>query len=333
MGELPSAARVPGTVHGLGERGSNFPDLGDYPSPDRSSPNPPTSTTLTIGGAKYTSGDGKTFVGGGNSLTYSATDAVFAAGKVGLRSRAYRAGSTPSAWAPLANPGTFAIPAAGGDGAWTVEYHAENPCHTFQVEGSGPTDPLAPEPVHNETYYLDTTAPAIVVTQPAPVTYVHSATLTLGYTVTDGGSGVKVVTPTLDGAHTLAGHGLPNGQAINLLTELPLGPHTFKVDALDNVDNANSVSVSFEVIVTAESIKDDVRQFVSSGAVTLAEGMSLLQKLDAASAARARGQCATASQVYKAFIAELQAQSGKQVTAAAAAIMIADARYLIAHCP
>jgi hypothetical protein len=44
-------------------------------------------------------------------------------------------------------------------------------------------------------------------------------------------------------------------------------------------------------------------------------------------------QCATAANIYQAFINELQAQSGKGVSASAAAIMIADAQYLITHCP
>jgi hypothetical protein len=59
----------------------------------------------------------------------------------------------------------------------------------------------------------------------------------------------------------------------------------------------------------------------------------LLAKLNAAAAARARGNCATAAHIYQAFINELQAQSGKGIDAAAAAIMIADAQYLILHCP
>jgi hypothetical protein len=49
--------------------------------------------------------------------------------------------------------------------------------------------------------------------------------------------------------------------------------------------------------------------------------------------ARPAGNCATANNIYQAFINELNAQSGKSVDAAAAAIMIADALYLIAHCP
>ena len=60
---------------------------------------------------------------------------------------------------------------------------------------------------------------------------------------------------------------------------------------------------------------------------------SLLQKLNASAAYRARGDCKDANIVYKAFVHELQAQSGKKVTVQAATILITDAQYLIAHCP
>jgi hypothetical protein len=180
----------------------------------------------------------------------------------------------------------------------------------------------------------DTTAPAIAISQPASITYVHSATLTLGYTVTDVCTGVNRFTPTMDTLATLAGHGLPSGQMIKLLTEMTLGQHTFSIAAVDNAGNADASSVTFTIIVTADSIKDDVRQFLQSGAIKNAgEANSLLAKLDAAASARARGNCSAAANLYQAFIHELQAQSGKGVDATAAAIMIADAQYLIAHCP
>jgi hypothetical protein len=153
--------------------------------------------------------------------------------------------------------------------------------------------------------------------------------------VTDAGSGVKTITPKMDGATTLAdGTGLASGRAISLLTELSLGTHTFWIEAMDNVNNANTKSVMFAVIVTPDSIKDDVRLFRASGAIKKArEASSLVAKLDAAAALRARGNCAAAAKRYQAFINELQVQSGKGLDATAAAIMIADARYLIAHCP
>jgi hypothetical protein len=137
----------------------------------------------------------------------------------------------------------------------------------------------------------------------------------------------------MDGATTLDGHGLASGQTINLLTEMSLGTHTFTISAVDNVGHASSTSVTFTIIVTPDSIIADVNEFFAAGKITQDEGQSLLAKLEAAKAARAAGDCATAATIYQAFINEVQAQSGKHIDPTAAAIMIADAEYLIAHCP
>jgi hypothetical protein len=180
---------------------------------------------------------------------------------------------------------------------------------------------------------IDKKAPTITIIQPTATDYVHSARLTLDYAATDGGSGIKRVTATLDGNTILAGHGLQSGQAVKLLTELPLGPHTFAVTATDNVGNTATRSVTFTIIVTPESIKQDVADFLAAGAIrNRGLARSLLAKLDAAAAARTRHNCATAVNIYSAFINQLNALSGHGVDSAAAAIMMADARYLIAHC-
>jgi hypothetical protein len=209
-----------------------------------------------------------------------------------------------------------------GDGPYDFQYSAESFGNLL-------------EPRHTTTVILDATPPVITIVQPAAKQYVHSATLRLSYAVTDAGSGVKTVTPKMDGATTLGdGTGLASGQAISLLTELLLGTHTFSIDGVDNVNNASTKSVTFSIIVTPDSIKDDVRFFRASGAIKKArEVNSLVAKLDAAAAQRANGNCAGAAKLYRAFINQLQAQSGKGVDATAAAIMIADAQYLIAHCP
>ena len=103
---------------------------------------------------------------------------------------------------------------------------------------------------------------------------------------------------------------------------------------MDNGNNPGTNSVTFSIIVTPDSIKEDVQQFLQGDAIkNKGQANSLVAKLDSAAAARRRGQCATAANIYQAFINELQAQSEKGVSAAPAAIMIADAQYLIAHCP
>ena len=210
------------------------------------------------------------------------------------------------------------------DGTYAVRSRA--------TDVSNNTTPPASQP--RTVVVVDTTPPVISIAAPVAGPYSHSSPLTLSYSVTDALSGVNSFTPSLDGSTTLAGHGLASGQPINLLTELGLGSHTFMITASDNATNSAVRSVTFSIVVTADSIKDDVSQFLAAGSIkNSGEANSLLAKLNAAAAARASGKCSTAANNYQAFINELQAQMGKGVDAAAAQIMIADAQYLIAHCP
>jgi len=181
---------------------------------------------------------------------------------------------------------------------------------------------------------VDRKAPVIVISSPAATSYLHNSTLTLGYTVTDGGSGVATVGPTLDGAGGVGGHGLASGQALNLLAEVPSGSHVFALQTADAVGNASSASVSFQVIVTPDSLRDEVGLFRTGGDI-VKQGIAnpLLAKLAAAQTSRAGGDCTTAANQYAAFVNEVQAQAGKAIDNAVASILIADAQYLIAHCP
>jgi hypothetical protein len=294
---------------------------------------PPLSGPLTIGDPKF-AGPGGTYVSAATPISLQTSDP----GAQGFQYRFHLEGAPlptftstpfPVHWTQLAlTPGMIAAAvnidgASVGDGPYDLQYSAQSFGNLL-------------EPRHTTTVILDSTPPVTTIVQPAPTTYPHSATLLLSYSVSDGtGSGVASFVPTMDGATTLPGPiNLQSGQSIKLLTELPLGPHTFSVKATDNIGNSGSASVIFTIVVTPDSIKDDVQQFLASGAITNhGNANSLLAKLNAAANARARGQCSTAANIYGAFISELQAQSGKHVDAAAAAIMIADAQYLIAHCP
>ena len=181
---------------------------------------------------------------------------------------------------------------------------------------------------------IDKKAPVIVIIQPAPTEYPHSDTLVLDYSVTDGGSGVATMTPTMNGATTVAGAGLPSGRAILLLTDLPLGDHTFAVEAADHVGNVSpTASVTFSIVVTPESLIEAITIFEGLGDIKSTLVKSLLAKLENAAEKFNSGDCATAANIYRAFINEVQAQTGKAITPFAAAILIADAEYLIANCP
>jgi len=295
---------------------------------------PPTSAPLVIGLPNFV-GAGRTYISASTPMIPQTGDPT----AEGFQYRFHRQGDVLPTYATLPSqvpvhwahvdlaPGVHSAEvrvgvANTGDGPYDFQYSAQSFGNLL-------------EPRHTTTVVLDTTPPVITIVQPAATQYVHSATLILSDTVTDTGSGVKTVTPKMDGATTLPdGTGLASGQAIHLLTELSLGTHTFSINAADNVDNASVKSVTFSIIVTADSIKDDVRQFLQNGAIKNAgEASSLLAELDAAAAARAGGDCSTAGKIYRAFVQELQAQSGKGVDVSAAAIMIADAQYLSAHCP
>jgi len=181
---------------------------------------------------------------------------------------------------------------------------------------------------------VDKKPPSIVIVQPAATTYLHNSILTLNYSVTDAGSGVAGSTATMDGSTTLAGHGLASGQVINLLTELPVGTHTFAITATDQVGNQSSSSVTFTIIVTPGGLIAEVNQFLSSGAISnSAIAGAWLAMLNQALAARNSGNCVAAAGIYTGFVNSVMAQSGKAITPTAASVLIADAQYLINHCP
>jgi hypothetical protein len=180
---------------------------------------------------------------------------------------------------------------------------------------------------------IDETAPVVTVSSPTPTSYVHSSTLTLAYSTSDNLSGVKSVAASMDGLTSVGGHDLLSGQQVNLLTDLSLGTHTFTVVATDYADNSGTKVVTFNVIVTAQSIQDDVKLFVATQKVTQDEGTSLLSKLVSAAKARTAGNCPNAATIYQSFISEVMAQTGKKIDPVAANILIADAQYLIVHCP
>lgn len=180
---------------------------------------------------------------------------------------------------------------------------------------------------------VDRKAPGIVIIEPAATEYTHSDTLVLDYSVTDGGSGVATVTPTMNGNTMVAGAGLPSGRAILLLTALPLGDHTFAVNAVDHVGNVSPTeSVTFSIVVTPESLIEAITIFEGLGDIKSTLVTPLLAKLGNAAQKFNSSDCIPAQNMYRAFINQVRAQTGKAITAFAAGILIADAEFLIADC-
>ena len=275
-------------------------------------------STVTFGSPSFT--NGRTFVTSATQVTIDATDGGSTTGVASISFRFYPQGSTPPDFTTQPPPAQFTL--SGADGPFLIDIFATGNNGMVEV-------------THSVAATLDNTPPIVTIVSPAAIEYAHSDVLTLDFSTTDGaGSGVSSTTPSLDAQTTLAGHGLASGQAINLLTELALGPHSFTVQSADHVANDGISSVSFAIVVTPDSIKKDVTSFLAAGLIKNS-GManSLLAKLAAAADARTRGNCDTAANNYRAFIHDLQAQAGKGIDANAAAIMIADAEYLIANCP
>jgi len=181
---------------------------------------------------------------------------------------------------------------------------------------------------------VDKKPPSIVINAPTATTYLHSATFTLNYSVTDGGSGVGTVTPTMNGSATLGGGGLANGTVVNLLTELSLGSNTFKVVAADNVGNKSWAAATFTIIATPQSIIHDVNEFQASHAISSTVAQKLLTELNTALSQRNNGQCGPAGKTYAKFILTVQSlEVDKQISPTNGSILISDAQYLINHCP
>jgi len=277
----------------------------------------PPTTDLSFSGPRYIAADGTTSVSGATLLFLTPTQNSSAEsfGDSTTYYRTYAMGTAPGEFSFYAGPFFLTRP----EGAYVVEY--------FSVDAIGNIGGR-----RSVVLTLDATPPSVTIAQPASTVYLHGAVLTLDYSAADGGSGVASMTALLDGVPMVGGHGLADGQSINLLTELSLGYHTLDVTAADNVGNTKSLSVAFAVITTPENIQQDVAQFVASGDITQDDGMSLLSKLKAAAQVATGGNCEAASRIYAAFIHELSAQSGMHVSPNAAAIMAADAQYLIGHC-
>jgi 2',3'-cyclic-nucleotide 2'-phosphodiesterase (5'-nucleotidase family) len=189
--------------------------------------------------------------------------------------------------------------------------------------------------IEGRLLFGDTVAPVITINVPAGQSYLHSALLTLDFSAVDGAdgttpsfappSGVKSIVATLDGTP------VTNGQVIDLHT-LALGDHTLTVVAADYYGNATTQSVTFSVTTSIQSLISSIKRLLAEGKIDNAGiANSLTMKLENAKNSLAKGQMGAAANQLNAFINEVQAQSGKHIAADAAALLIADAQWLLNH--
>jgi DNA-binding beta-propeller fold protein YncE len=162
------------------------------------------------------------------------------------------------------------------------------------------------------TVNVDKTAPAIIVSGiQNGATYEFGLVPAAGYTVSDAYSGVATSSGTLGGGDGMG-----------------LGAFTYSVTASDNAGNSATVTTAYTVIATPTGTIAVVDQLVDTGAVTGAEAAILTDMLTAALAAPN-----TQSQANKlnAMINHINAKTGKDITADAAAILINAANHIIKH--
>ncbi len=205
----------------------------------------------------------------------------------------------------------------------TQYYVRDSVIHYIQAMGV-----VSPQIEGRLQFIYDTQAPEITITAPTATTYLHTAHLILGFSAVDvGPAGLKSVWADLDGVP------VTNGQDIDLLT-LALGNHTLTVYAMDNAYNQSTASVTFSVTATLATLKATILHFFLDGKIDSAGVYnSLLAKLVQADKAYVKGNYALVRNVLNAFINEVRAQSGKHIMPDAAALLIADAQWVIDHLP
>ncbi|HET6626732.1 MAG TPA: PKD domain-containing protein [Nocardioidaceae bacterium] len=236
--------------------GTNFPDLGDGTSADPSDTAAPDASTTVAGGPVYVAPDGTRYVGQGSSLTVTATDDVFTPDHLDVQARLYPTGDPATAWGDVPNGEPVALGDAGatGDGPYTAQTRTGDPCHAVE----------AATPVTTE-FVLDTTAPAITVTSPAPegVEFDTDDLSAITWTADDGadGSGVASTSATFDGAPAT------QGQQIDTFLLGP-GVHTVTVTATDNLGNTDTVTRTFRVRATSASLLSNVDRAWAEGLIT-----------------------------------------------------------------
>ena len=258
----------------------------------------PPQSTLKVGTPQFAANN-QLFVSGATNFTVTATDQD--SGVQNIWYREFAQGGTAPSYTPVAGS-TAIFMLSGADGSYEADSYA--------TDNAGND-----ESSHSTNATLDATPPVTTITQPVATQYGHSDPLPLSYSVSDGsGSGVNSFTPKMDGATAQQfGVSLDSGQTLSLYS-MQLGPHTFSVNSVDNVNNAGTNSVTFTITVTFASLgKVDVTNLQTLGCINNI-GQSLTAKISAAQNLYGKGQIQTAINILAAAINEVQAQAGKHIS-------------------
>ena len=190
--------------------------------------------------------------------------------------------------------------------------------------------------IEGRLLFGDTAAPVITINSPVNgATYLHPSFLTLDFSAVDGPDGTTPSFAAPSGVKTLEadldGMSVTSGQVIDLYT-LSLGSHMLTVGATDFYGNMSTQSVTFDVSATSQSLVDSVNRFYDEGQIDN-DGVyvSLLSKLNVIQSALDKGKTSLAINTLQAFINDVNAQSGKHITAEAATLLVADAQWVVEH--
>ncbi|PYI55703.1 OmpL47-type beta-barrel domain-containing protein [Paenibacillus flagellatus] len=160
-------------------------------------------------------------------------------------------------------------------------------------------------------FRVDAAPPSVESNVVPGAAYPDSETIRLRIAVTDAGSGADPARTSV----TLDGRPIAGDAEIRLL-DLPLGPHTIAVTAVDRAGNASAVEFAFRTEASAESLKALIGQFASDGSIDNAGiAASLLEQLG-------NGE-------LQAMLHHAEAQRGKHISAAAVDVLLRDIRYLL----
>jgi len=182
----------------------------------------PPVTTMTIGSPKYSSG-ATTFISGSTVFELSASDDAS-----GVKETKYRFDG--SSWNTYTTG--FALSML-SDGSHTIGYYSTDKSNNNEAEKT-------------LTVILDKTPPTISSASPTGSLILGSTSVRFTVRVEDSLSGVKEVRLTVDGVSQGT---MTIGSNYSKTIILSEGPHTWSVEALDNLDNAETWSGSFTFTV------------------------------------------------------------------------------------
>jgi plastocyanin len=175
--------------------------------------------------------------------------------------------------------------------------------------------------------YSCTTTNGAGLTASASVSVKRDATNPLiGYTGNAGSYTVdQTVAITCSASDALSGIATNSCANVNgAAYTFAVGANTFSASATDRAGNSAGATTSFTVVVTTGSLCELTKRFVSQNGIA----NSLCVKLTNSQRDADRGNATAAKNVLDAYIAEVEAQSGKALTSGNATILINLARVL-----